>query len=932
MFPHIQSVALRHKDLGLVSVSSVDCSSGVGSIGGQTIAPSTAKQVTMSDGTNYFFDGSGTGVYYNLNRQYIGTLPVVNMLKFLDMIDVQCIEGDYVCSVGYSRKQQDWAHWSMFGLTFHKTIEEACAFGRMVKGKEFMCNSAKPDFDNLFAQNILTSPAFVDLLGRCGRIEKPINVEPEPEILPLEDQAEKFRERDTSLDSIFGDMFGNLFGQGDISDNMDLISDDTDEDDALVALFKNAKPIVSAPPVRSIGGPYHSDHGKISGEHRQHNVESQKTVFNNRRQSGDHIQHGVPTDSRPQDPYKANMNRTKISGEHIQHGHPNPPNLQAVSSSDLKSLSADSPQQYFWVRYSPANGRSKHFKTHHAVHEMSVDANDIFGWRALRTGDIHVVFPDHLKFKFKLTQKELDGLLAQSKPYRGKVMGEVIAPKAVPAPKTATVKQLTPKEKREEAQRKAIEEAATKKLEPKIKTSVMNAEGKIDLGRLHQTEALHRDTTYVGFFQTSVFVQDYNVYIDDDKEDLEDELRDQMRRSKQGVPVAYLLKVKTTLDWVKRLFSVNHPKLHKNIVERLLATHKHDTIETGINTEQFKEKPDQPKANKFKRSEPIYYGNSLAVLNEIKSAIIEGYFTKGFQIAQITGKSNINIDNKAAAADPMFGLTAVGDDDYMLVLAAKNSNPWYQQEADDIQGRLERTYGPALKCTTKVANTSSGQGITFVTIRLALAKRSDADLARSRKLHQLVKNSLDNKQGTAKRSSEKSYADSEIVLLRDKMKKIETDLIHDIRAQAEKYTTVKSGLEKELTKNNALALQKTSAVAGPRAAKEVMRIQAALRDIELNNEIVVQNLQKKADKEVEDLQVKINKLSEQLSVQYSKELALHVPVYAIKSSNGIFISVEVVDYSIPDGTIGVRTVRGNDRSVSQVKELYSYNGKVRVFP
>lgn len=932
MFPHIQKKIDRITALGMVATCSIGGGSTNALVGGSTCKIEGIPKLHHKDNYMYCED---TGVYYTIDRNYIGTKPVLAVLQLLDVIEPELAQAeDVVCSVGYSRFLESWVHWSMHGLSIHRCREDAAEFGKMLG--EFNINlDFEYNVDKLFAQRFLTSPSMTRILETIAtRLQNPTVTETQtvdPEIKEICDQeeatpmwrrVEALRQRRAETPEQFdevirrarlpaapeNEVFNEMFGD-------------------LVSLFEQK----SAPQpvqVRTAGGPYHSDHGKISGEHKQHNVDSNKSVFNNRRQSGDHIQHGVPTDAKPTIPTKPQMNRSKISGEHIQQGHPNPPTLY-VTSSELKSESSDTVHDYIWMRYSPANGRSRHFNNHHRQHEMSLDMNEVFGYRAVRGGEFYVVFEDNRNIKFKLSAKEMESVLKVCKPFRGKIEGQVVQRKEVPLPKLSTDRPLTPKEK----QKLAELEAAKKKVEPKLKNSVIGGDGKIDLSRVSREETLSRDTTYVGFFQSSAFADDFDVFMDDDKEDLEDELLDAMRRTKNGIPVSYVMKVKTTLPWVRSLLGTSGKmRLHTQVAQRILATQKHEKLEAGINIEHFKERPEQPNSGKFKRKEPLYYGNSFAVLSEVKQAILSGHFTKAFRITQITGKSSINIDNKLAAQDPSFGIVSndPSNDDFMLVLAAQNDNPLYQHEAEEIQGRLARVYGPALKSIVKHTKTSqNGSGVLFVVIKLNLARRPDVDIARSRKLHELVKNILENKQGVAK----KSLAESELLKLSDQMTALRKTSAADASILKDKFETQRTTLKNSIIRARTIANQRTVNPAGSaRAAKDLIRHQSALQGLDQEYEFELTNLERKTEEAVAKIQNKIDAMTSAKDFRYSSELVLNVPIYSIKTSTGNFVSVEAVDYSIPDGTIGVRTVRGKDRTVTQVKELYTFNGHTKVFP
>lgn len=58
-------------------------------------------------------------------------------------------------------------------------------------------------------------------------------------------------------------------------------------------------------------------------------------------------------------------------------------------------------------------------------------------------------------------------------------------------------------------------------------------------------------------------------------------------------------------------------------------------------------------------------------------------------------------------------------------------------------------------------------------------------------------------------------------------------------------------------------------------------------------------------------------------------LVMNSPVYSVKISNS-WLSVEVIDYDIPNGTVTVRQVRGGNRKPMVVKELWLFDGQRQV--
>lgn len=916
MFPHIQKQIDAQYSLGLVPFVSINSCEGQ-TVSGTVIDPysgaipetnrlSYVPKLTVDNETGYMFDAV-TEVYYTLDRAYIGTRPVVTFLKALGIVPELSNVNHTVCSIGYSNKYCQWFAWCLHGVQVFVDKQSACDW---IKTQTTINVDRYVSLDRLFASAVVTSPAFLRIVESYGKESiqfSDLNVN-----MPSFEEAEAielFNNSPANNDSLFNDMFESLYKE-------------RVKPSDLVHVHNNSRM---------------PDFGRVSGEHRQH----KSGILNGstRRQSGDHYQHNVPTDGQVSDPYSGIKVGVKKSGEHIQHGHPNPPTFLPSQSSDLVSESAEDPSKYEWYRYAPSNGRSINLKGFNKEFpQASIDDGEVFGLRAIRgKPEYYLTFAnaDDFGILFRVPESLATRAERSSKPFKGKVpMGRASKVEEAPKEKVTkivpkTEKQLTPKERRELEKQRAIEEAKNKRLAPQVRNSVIQPDGKINLRDIDEMEVKSRDVTYVGLFQQSMFTDDYHVFIDDERDDVYDEIMDAINRGKNSNPIAYILKVRATQDWVAPYIGLpaNKMRMASAIVKRIIATNKHETI-TGIrNVTDFSERPAQPNGSKFKRSEPLYYGNSFEILLEVKTAILAGYFTKAFKVTDIKNRNAITFSDEQAKADPNFGIESAGDEDFLLVLSSQNTNPLYRHEAEEIGDRLARVYGPALKTVIKEGKTSSGDSMLFVVIRLALKKTSDEQLHRSRMLHDLVRNELSNKEQVQKNSDFSVKLAKLRADLQDAFKRNEQEERQEQSRLLKKIGLIQAEIQK-------LDIENVSEVDVKKIERYNSKREQLLQDIETAKEL---DEKRKAElKDIHDEQISkqskaIREFAKQHRSEFKDQLVFNIPVYKAKFGN-TFVSVEAVDYNIPDGTIGVRVIRGGDRTVHQVKSLYTFDDETLIFP
>lgn len=929
MFPHIQKQLESLNSQGLVPFISLNsCLGQVGNTASDTNRLSIAEPNTNSltfipklrlDSNIGHMVDDVTGVYYTLDRNYIGTRPVVAFLKALKICPELAVPAHLVCSVGYSEKLCAWVAWNLTGVE---------CFSERQQAVDWIYSTSNLDIDRycsldkLFASAVVTSRVFLNCLEQCEKE----TISNENHVQDYSEEAVndiiKTAEENAHDTGVFNEMFGDL---------LSLYRQKDPKPSDLVQVRKQpASPLFA----------------RISGEHRQHKVNMPVMPINDRRQSGAHYQHNVPTDSAPTAPHVGIKVGIKKSGEHIQHGLPNPPTYYSSQSSDLESVSVEDPSKYEWYRYSPANGRGINLKGYNKdFPQASIDDTEVFGVKPIRGKDeYYLTFANAEDFGilFRVPSSIVDRAVKVSKTYKGKVpMGRAAKPvepketkpkitKIVPK----TEKLLTPKERRELERERLREEAKNKKLQPQVRNQVIQPDGKINLSDIDSENVKARDVTYLGMYQQSMFSDDYHILIDDERDDIYSELMDAIARNKNSNPVAYIFKVRTSQDWVAPYIgtTANRMRMSSAIVKRILATNKHETINGVKNIENFSQKPTLPKASKFKRSEPIYYGNSFAVLSELKSAILEGYFTKAFKVTDIKNRKAVTISDELAKADPHFGIESVGDEDYMLVLSAQISNPLYDHEADEIGARIARVYGPALRTTIKKSTTASNDDMTFVIVRMALKKSSDEHLHRSRALHDLVRNFKSNRNQIGKTSDfedQLTRYQNEYTRLK---KKAEVDVSSDPLYVKENEEGGKKIAE---MRQKIEETEKRIKVAHPHIARRLMvekeRLEAELEAFRDSEKTRKREAKKSFEEEANLFREKIEKFAREHESEFKKQLVFNTPVYKAKFGSTL-VSVEVIDYNIPDGTIGVRVVRGGDRTVHQVKNLYSFFDETKVFP
>lgn len=922
MFPHIQKQIESLNSQGLVPFISLN--SCEGNVVNQTnrlniVEPNTNSlsfipKLRLDTDVGYMVDDV-TGVFYTLDRNYIGTRPVVSFLRALGICPELAVPAHLVCSVGYSKKLCGWVAWNLTGVE---------CFADRAKAVDWILATSNLDIDRycsldkLFASAVVTSRVFLNCLEQCDKETVVIDQE-------------------------------KVYGQQSIYDIIDKAQDSNlfDGIGDLLSLYRQKDPKPSDL-IQVRNQPAAPTFARISGEHRQHKANE---PLNDRRQSGVHYQHNVPTDATPVAPHVGIKVGIKKSGEHIQHGLPNPPTYYSSQSSELESVSAEDPSKYEWYRYVPANGRSIHLKGYNKdFPQASIDDNEVYGVKPIRGKDeFYLTFAnaDDFGILFRVPTSLVDRAVKSSKVFKGKVpMGRAskpVEPKETKPKETKpkveqivpkTEKLLTPKERRELERQRLIEEAKNKKIQAPVKNQVIRPDGKINLSDIDSDNVKSRDVTYLGMYQQSMFANEYHILIDDDRDDLHAELMDAMSRNRNSNPVAYMFKVRTSQDWVAPYIgtTANNMRMSSALVKRILATNKHETVNGVKNIENFDQKPALPKSSKFKRAEPIYYGNSFAVMSELKSAILDGYFTKAFKITDIKNRHAVTISDERAKADPHFGIESIGDEDYMLVLSAQISNPLYDHEAEEIGARIARVYGPALRTTIQKSKTSSNDDMTFVVVRMALKKTSDEQLHRSRMLHDLVRNLKSNKGQIVTDSAFQDQLARYQAEYARLTKKAEVDAASDPENKKQNDEASKKLIElnkkiEDVTKR----IQVAHPNIARRLAVEKQRLEAELKAFREGQKTRKAEFKKSYEEEAELFKQKIEKFAREHESEFKKQLVFNAPVYKAKFGQAL-VSVEVVDYNIPDGTIGVRVVRGGDRTIHQVKNLYSFYDEEKVFP
>jgi hypothetical protein len=935
MFPMVQQYLKIVNDLGLVpfvslntsnqtSVSEVNSVNRLTSVEKDSNSLSFIPQLCIDQDTGYMKDDV-TGVYYTLNRLYIGTRPVTVFLKALDIDPELALPSHLVCSVGYSKKLNEWVAWNLTGADSFCSREAAVSWVNETSNVNIdrYCS-----LDKMFASAVITSRVFFKALD-CyfGNIT---------ESLPVAEYKEQnldkiFEHIDLDLDKIFENC--NEKDSGAFNEMVE----------PLLALFKQKdveKSKFISDTARSANPLYY----RISGEHRQHNRNMPKQALTGQRHSGAHYQHNVPTDSNLTKPHTGIKIGIKRSGDHVQHNHTGP-TFSSLNNESFVSESAEDPTKYEWYRYVPVNGRSISLKGYHKEFDQaSIDDTEVYGIRQIRgKEEFYLTFGNAQDFGilFRVPTALVNRAIKNSKTYKGKVpLGRAVKPVDVKEVKPSQVKEkvnkivpktekpLTIKERREAERQRLLEESKNKRLQPQVRDQVIRPDGKINLSDIDAINVKSRDVTYLGLYQQSIFSDDYHVVINDERDELYSNIMSEITRGKNSNPIAYLFRVRTSQDWVAPYLGVSANKMRMNsaIVKRIIASNKHEVIKGIKNVANFDEKPELPKASKFKRAEPIYYGNNFAVLSEIKSAILQGYFTKAFKVTDIKNRKSVTIDDEKAKNDPHFGIESTDTDEFMLVLSAQNNNPFYQHEADEILQRLSRIYGPTIRTVVKESKTSEGKLMMFVVIRLALKKVSDEHLHRSKALHDLVRNNLNNKQQVQKGSDFVEKLDTLKSEFNKLYKKYEQEKIQVSAKRSHEELNLKTEIDK-------LKLQlqaKGTANVRPILDKHDKLVQQ-LSKLPAKYDDMLKTVEDIYSEEISRHQREIRVLTKSHSLNFKNQLIFNMPVYKAKFGQTL-VSVEVVDYNIPDGTVGVRIVRGGDRTVHYITNLYSFFDEEKVFP
>jgi hypothetical protein len=411
--------------------------------------------------------------------------------------------------------------------------------------------------------------------------------------------------------------------------------------------------------------------GIRSGEHRQHNI------YNFNKSRLDRIPNG--------------------SGEQRQHNVPYINRNPGYTAPMVEiSTSAAGPGDYSWFRVQEGTP-DRLFDDHNRSYELNLAAKDVFGVRKGRTNIYYVVDKSDPDLLFKLSEKEVTEILRTAKPYRGSVNNVKAGPTD---PKLLEL------------------------LEPVSGLRTDVPENVADVGN------------FAAFYQPSAFSRDMSIVFGKTRQDVLTKVEDALK-TQQGVPLAFPFNTtKVSGDLQKALVAYKgkvRVTIAPAIVKKWVADNSIEQVSFTSDFTKHSVKPRDFKTgfrNVLKKEKrfsfvPIFKGNESAILNEVRNAIIAGYYTQEFRPCVIIGDTlsfNIKPDAKLSR----------------LYLASEMVTPLFEKEADDIGVRLSREYGPFLQ-TTVHKKFVAGKNRIIVSIGARLPKASDAVAARSAKIYELTK-------------------------------------------------------------------------------------------------------------------------------------------------------------------------------------------------
>lgn len=751
-------------------------------------------------------------IFCNSFGQLIGRYPVAQILHDLDVRAPRVVHDretgqpiHTVCSFGFSYKLGLWLCWGFEGFMSALTESDAEEYSRMnsmVSMRDTM-RLKKAMFLLCNAMEIEKIKHVVDavIAKHCGT-DGPVNV-PVSEIYG---NTPRITTEIKDLSTRFGT----------ISDNKcnDVVAEGVEHELCLEATVPASNEGNKPSPVPESestqtktshfanvsGYPY----GVRSGEHKQHLVTRKPAANFNR---------GGPR-----------------TGEHRQHNV-----IVSQSAAD---------KEYTVVRYKPANGRAKHLRNHHAKYEMSLEANEVFGYRRGIRNVMYVIDLQEPKVEFKLTERELDLLLKSCVPYKGKVPAgiKVTSPaKELSIAVKAETKRKVPESPKQQELREAVETKRFGTVKDSNKDLRQKAKEVKKLQIFGKTSPVH-----VGLVQTSAFVDEYSVLLATTQKELGVLVKAELVRKKStAVPMYKTFVLKGNDSLVVNSQKQQYPVLAKAVGDSIANKNQAKSVMLTQAMEKFTVRPKQP-ATGYKLKQPIYTGNETSVLLELAKAINEGFFSAEFKPYYIK-------DSKLLPAGAEH---VVINNPPRIVLAAPNNSPLFVQEAKNTIDRIRRAYGNFFrgKVTERI---SEGKEYTLVILGLILPEREPKAIERSRLIHTMVQN---------------------------------MDKIGDVKASVEELNRLTQQIK------DATAKAQGASPGSPDAVKLGTLI---------------------------DRQAKLaNALTEALT---SDALIINAPVYSIKKGK-VWLTVEVVDYNIHDGTLTVRQVRGGNKDKEVVSDLWIYGG------
>lgn len=668
--------------MDLVCDARLDYATGCGTIQGKQISPlqdiltgistrvppeQTPFSMRFCLDNNWILRKDESGVYhvYNILNQYIGEIEIARVLNTMGIIDPQLAVQPTtsgttpaihtVCTVGYSEVLNKWAVWGFGSMQTADSFEQACEYSGLnstVSLRSTMELKAKllnminySDYLNIHDQKSTTpNPYFADY-------------EPTPSV------------------NIGGADYNNSKGLDGSHENSCKRYTSCVDEAVPTGLMGSENNIES--PENSINTKYVGPVGIISGEHRQHNVYGpSRKAKSAMPQSGDHRQHNIP---------KVNANpgayRPRVEGH-------------ASESATKENVLA-----YDWYRYAPASGRSKHFRDHHKTYDLSIEAKEVFGVLLTKTG-YNLLMADNTAIKFKMTMKEVDTLIKNSKPFKGKIDGISLALKI----------------------KAEADEVTSGK-------TVIVKHGDFEKPK-------YEGNVYLGIIQASQFKDDMTVLISDSERSLAANLKKRVLELKAAVPSAIIVQLAATNPFVQRVIAKPNQRFKRAVVDSAIKGHNIRNLTFTSKMQQYTQKPKQPSVG-FKRNVPLFSGVAKEVMVEIKKGFIQGYFSSEFKPASLK-KTSVTLDS-----DPLIHSSIIesADKPIRMTLCCQNTSPLFVQEAKYTIERVQEVYGNHIRGKVSTVEIN-GAFYTMVVLALYFKKRPDEVTKRCRKLYDMVNNNF----------------------------------------------------------------------------------------------------------------------------------------------------------------------------------------------